>query len=95
MATWTSSCRRCIPFLAFPRELRRVIYTTKLDRVAGPTAAQDHQNRDDFPMTRPSKLLWLATCTIEEAHPTTRVGRGRQLARDFSRSRNRGRMAVW
>ena len=52
VATWENAWERFIPFLAFPPELRRIIYTTNADRVAELPAPQDHQEPRPLPQRR-------------------------------------------
>ena len=50
--TWQDAWERFIPFLAFPPEVRKIIYTTNSDRVAELPAAQDHQEPRPLPQRR-------------------------------------------
>ena len=50
VATWTNAWERFIPFLAFPPELRKIIYTT--DRVAELPTPEDHQEPGALPHRR-------------------------------------------
>ena len=51
VATWVRAWERFIPFLAFPPDVRKIIYTTN-DRVAELPAAQDHQEPRALPQRR-------------------------------------------
>ena len=67
VATWESAWERFIPFLAFPPELRRVIYTTNSIESLNYQLRKIIKNRGHFPNdTAVIKLLWLAICTIED-----------------------------
>ena len=66
VATWESAWERFIPFLAFPPELRRVIYTTNSIESLNYQLRKIIKNRGHFPIDAAViKLLWLAICTIE------------------------------
>ncbi|MDO3398179.1 transposase, partial [Nocardioides sp. SOB44] len=55
------------PFLAFPPELRRVIYTTNSIESLNYQLRKVTKNRGHFPSDDAAvKLLWLAICTIED-----------------------------
>lgn len=58
---------RFIPFLAFPPELRRVIYTTNSIESLNYQLRKVTKNRGHFPNDAAAiKLLWLAICDIED-----------------------------
>ena len=58
---------RFTPFLAFPSELRRVIYTTNAIESLNFQLRKIIKNRGHFPNdTAAVKLLWLAICNIED-----------------------------
>ena len=79
IATWTAAWERFIPFLAFPPELRRVIYTTNAIESLNYQLRKIIKNRGHFPNdTAVVKLLWLAICTIEDK-------RARQREKERSR----------
>jgi hypothetical protein len=46
---WLNAWEYVIPFLAFPDEVRRVIYTTNANRGAQPPAAQGDQDQGPLP----------------------------------------------
>ena len=52
VATWENAWERFIPFLAFPPEVRKIIYTTNADRVPELPAPQDHQKPGALPDRR-------------------------------------------
>jgi putative transposase len=67
VATFHSAWERFIPFLAFPPELRRVIYTTNAIESLNYQLRKIIKNRGHFPNDNAVvKLLWLAICTIED-----------------------------
>jgi len=76
VATWEAAWERFIPFLAFPPELRRVIYTTNSIESLNYQLRKIIKNRGHFPNDDAvTKLLWLAICNIEDK-------RARQRAKD-------------
>ena len=81
VATWQASWERFTPFLAFPPQLRRVIYTTNSIESLNYQLRKVTKNRGHFPNDDAVvKLLWLAICNIED-----------KRARD--RERDRGKPA--
>jgi transposase-like protein len=67
IATWESAWERFVPFLQFPPELRRVIYTTNSIESLNYQLRKIIKNRGHFPNDAAViKLLWLAICTIED-----------------------------
>ena len=77
--TWRAAWERFTPFLAFPPELRRVIYTTNSIESLNYQLRKIIKNRGHFPNdTAVVKLLWLAICTIEDK-------RARQRAKERGR----------
>jgi transposase-like protein len=79
IATWNAAWERFTPFLAFPPELRRVIYTTNSIESLNYQLRKIIKNRGHFPNdTAVVKLLWLAICTIEDK-------RARQRAKERGR----------
>lgn len=73
VATWESAWERLIPFLAFPPELRRVIYTTNSIESLNYQLRKIIKNRGHFPNdTAVVKLLWLAICNIEDKRARAR-----------------------
>ncbi|WP_080527996.1 IS256 family transposase [Mycobacteroides abscessus] len=63
-----------IPFLAFPPELRRVIYTTNSIESLNYQCRKIIKNRGQFPNDAAVvKLLWLAICNIEDKRAAARA----------------------
>lgn len=68
-----------IPFLAFPPELRRVIYTTNSIESLNYQMRKIIKNRGQFPNDAAAvKLLWLAICNIEDKRAAERAKEQRQ-----------------
>lgn len=64
---------RFTPFLAFPPELRRVIYTTNAIESLNYQLRKVTKNRGHFPNDAAAvKLLWLAICDIEDKRARAR-----------------------
>src|SRR5215213_1104474 len=82
VATWEAAWERFIPFLAFPPELRRVIYTTNSIESLNYQLRKVIKNRGHFPNDQAViKLLWLAICNIEDKRARQRAKeRGRPAA---------------
>ena len=82
VATWTNAWERFIPFLAFPPELRRVIYTTNSIESLNYQLRKVTKNRGHFPNDDAViKLLWLAICNIEDKRARERAkDRGKPAA---------------
>ena len=67
VATFEKAWERFTPFLAFPPELRRVIYTTNSIESLNYQLRKIIKNRGHFPNDDAVvKLLWLAICNIED-----------------------------
>lgn len=65
--TFRNAWERFTPFLAFPPELRRVIYTTNAIESLNFQMRKIIKNRGQFPNDEAViKLLWLAICDIED-----------------------------
>lgn len=65
---------RFTPFLAFPPELRRVIYTTNAIESLNYQLRKITKNRGHFPNDQAAvKLLWLAICDIEDKRARDRA----------------------
>jgi len=76
VATWRNAWERFIPFLAFPPELRKIIYTTNSIESLNYQLRKIIKNRGHFPTDDAAiKLLWLAIRDIEDK-------RGRARARE-------------
>ena len=86
VSTWENAWDRFIPFLAFPPELRRVIYTTNSIESLNYQLRKVTKNRGHFPNDAAAvKLLWLAICNIEDKRARDRAkelgnGRGNRKA---------------
>jgi putative transposase len=82
VATWTNAWERFIPFLAFPPEVRKIIYTTNAIESLNYQLRKIIKNRGHFPNDDAViKLLWLAIRDIEDK-------RARQRAAEKGVSRN-------
>ena len=74
VATFANAWERFIPFLAFPPELRRVIYTTNSIESLNYQLRKIIKNRGHFPSDDAVvKLLWLAICNIEDKRARDRA----------------------
>lgn len=74
VATWTNAWDRFTPLLAFPPELRRVIYTTNAIESLNYQLRKVTKNRSQFPNDDAVvKLLWLAICNIEDKRARERA----------------------
>nr|WP_249715029.1 IS256 family transposase [Micromonospora sp. NBRC 107566] len=81
-ATWENAWERFIPFLAFPPELRKIIYTTNAIESLNYQLRKIIKNRGHFPNDDAViKLLWLAIRDIEDK-------RARQRAKEQGAPRN-------
>jgi putative transposase len=82
VSTWTAAWERFIPFLEFPPELRRIIYTTNAIESLNYQLRKIIKNRGHFPNDDAViKLLWLAIRDIEDK-------RARQRAAEAGKARN-------
>lgn len=82
--TFQDAWDRFTPFLAFPPELRRVIYTTNAIESLNYQLRKVTKNRGHFPNDIAAvKLLWLAICDIED-----------KRAREREKERGLGRGAI-
>jgi putative transposase len=87
VSTWTAAWERFIPFLEFPPELRRVIYTTNAIESLNYQLRKIIKNRGHFPSDDAViKLLWLAIRDIEDK-------RTRQRAAEAGKPRNERKAA--
>ncbi|KAA0016360.1 IS256 family transposase [Antrihabitans cavernicola] len=85
VATWDNAWERFIPFLAFPPELRKIIYTTNAIESLNYQLRKIIKNRGHFPNDQAAvKLLWLAICNIEDKRARERA----KLAADRTRPRD-------
>ena len=81
VATWQHAWERFIPFLEFPPEIRRIIYTTNSIESLNYQMRKIIKNRGHFPNdTAVVKLLWLAIRDIEDK-------RARERAKERGRAR--------
>src|SRR5882757_1838083 len=85
--TWEHAWERFIPFLAFPPELRKIIYTTNAIESLNYQLRKIIKNRGHFPTDDAViKLLWLAIRDIEDK-------RARQRAKEAGTPRGRRKAA--
>ena len=74
VATWENAWERFIPFLAFPPELRKIIYTTNSIESLNYQLRKIIKNRGHFPSDDAViKLLWLAIRDIEDKRARQRA----------------------
>lgn len=74
VATWTAAWERFTPFLAFPPELRKIIYTTNAIESLNYQLRKIIKNRGHFPSDDAAiKLLWLAIRDIEDKRARARA----------------------
>ena len=74
VATWENAWERFIPFLAFPPELRKIIYTTNSIESLTYQLRKIIKNRGHFPNDDAViKLLWLAIRDIEDKRARQRA----------------------
>ena len=65
--TWRDAWERFTPFLAFPPELRKIVYTTNAIESLNYQLRKIIKNRGHFPNDQAAvKLLWLSICNIED-----------------------------
>ena len=73
IAVWERAWERFIPFLEFPPDLRKVIYTTNTIESLNFQLRKIIKNRGHFPTDDAvTKLLWLAICDIEDKRSRAR-----------------------
>lgn len=83
VATWERAWEQFVPFLGFPPEVRRVIYTTNAIESLNYQLRKVTKNRSQFPTDEAVvKLLWLAICDIEDK-------RARERAKERGAPRNK------
>ena len=83
VATWENAWERFIPFLAFPPEVRKIIYTTNAIESLNYQLRKIIKNRGHFPNDDAViKLLWLAIRDIEDK-------RARQRAKEKGLHKNK------
>jgi putative transposase len=74
VATWRAAWERFTPFLAFPPELRKIIYTTNAIESLNYQLRKIIKNRGHFPTDDAViKLLWLAIRDIEDKRARDRA----------------------
>jgi putative transposase len=74
VATWENAWERFIPFLAFPPEVRKIIYTTNSIESLNYQLRKIIKNRGHFPNDDAViKLLWLAIRDIEDKRARQRA----------------------
>ena len=74
VSTWTAAWERFTPFLAFPPELRKIIYTTNSIESLNYQLRKIIKNRGHFPNDDAViKLLWLAIRDIEDKRARARA----------------------
>ena len=74
VATWTNAWERFIPFLQFPPEVRKIIYTTNSIESLNYQLRKIIKNRGHFPNDDAVvKLLWLAIRDIEDKRARARA----------------------
>jgi putative transposase len=74
VSTWENAWERFIPFLAFPPELRKIIYTTNSIESLNFQLRKIIKNRGHFPNDDAViKLLWLAIRDIEDKRTRARA----------------------
>ena len=87
VATWENAWERFIPFLEFPPEVRRIIYTTNSIESLNYQLRKIIKNRGHFPNDDSVvKLLWLAIRDIEDK-------RARARAKEAGRPKGESRTA--
>lgn len=83
LAVWERAWDRFIPFLEFPPEIRKIIYTTNAIESLNFQIRKIIKNRGHFPTDDAViKLIWLAICNIEDK---------RARDREAERSKPRGK----
>jgi putative transposase len=84
---WRDAWQRFIPFLEFPPEVRKIIYTTNSSESLNYQLRKIIKNRGHFPNDDAVvKLLWLAICDIEDK-------RARERAKEAGRPKGQPRKA--
>ncbi|RLV53422.1 IS256 family transposase, partial [Aeromicrobium phragmitis] len=74
VAAFENAWERFTPFLSFPPEVRRVIYTTNAIESLNYQLRKITKNRGHFPNDAAVvKLLWLAICNIEDKRARERA----------------------
>jgi putative transposase len=74
VSTWENAWERFIPFLAFPPELRKIVYTTNAIESLNSQLRKIIKNRGHFPNDDAAiKLLWLGIGNIEDKRARARA----------------------
>ncbi len=74
LAVWERSWEKFTPFLAFPPDLRKIIYTTNAIESLNYQIRKVIKNRGHFPTDDAViKLIWLAICDIEDKRARARA----------------------
>jgi len=74
VGVWERAWERFIPFLAFPPEVRKIIYTTNAIESFNYQIRKITKNRGHFPTDDAVvKLIWLAICDIEDKRARARA----------------------
>jgi len=91
--TFRDAWERFTPFLAFPSELRKVIYTTNAIESLNYQLRKIIKNRGHFPNDQAAvKLLWLALCNIEDKRAHEREKERRNRPQGAPRSHPAGKL---
>jgi len=78
-APWRDAWERFIPFLEFPPEVRKILYTTNASESLNYQLRKIIKNRGHFPNDDAViKLLWLAIRDIEDKRAREHAGRPAQ-----------------
>jgi len=73
LAVWERAWEKFTPFLAFPPDLRKIIYTTNAIESLNYQIRKIIKNRGHFPTDDAVvKLIWLAICDIEDKRARAR-----------------------
>jgi len=82
VATWRNAWDRFTPFLEFPPQLRKVIYTTNAIESMNYQLRKVTKSRGHFPSdTAAVKMLWLAICNIEDKRARERFKQAQKKGR--------------
>lgn len=89
IAVWERAWDRFIPFLEFPPEIRKIIYTTNAIESLNFQIRKIIKNRGHFPTDDAViKLIWLAICDIEDKRARAReADRGKPASKRTAKPR--------
>ena len=74
VGTWERAWEQFVPFLQFPPEVRRIIYTTNAIESLNYQLRKVTKSRGQFPTDESVvKILWLAICNIEDKRAAERA----------------------